>query len=277
MRTIALVSEKGGVAKTVTTLNVAACLARSGCRVLVIDADPQHNASLVLLRGESARRPTLLEVLMGQADARDAVVSTATTGVALLPADATLAEANVALVGELGRERRLRTAIESLDGDYDAVLVDTPPTRSLLTVNALNAVRDAVIPVAPGLFSLSGLALLWGVVEEVRRHLDNKSLRVAGLILTMVERNNVSRDLEEQLRDAYGPLVYRETIPRSVKVEEAVSRYESVITYAPRSAAAKAYIGLTGEIIGDVQREQGAADGARDRGDEPAEADGRAA
>ena len=115
MRTIALVSEKGGVAKTVTALNVAACLARTGRRVLVIDADPQHNASLVLLRGESARRPTLLEVLMDQDDAGDAIVKSAIEGVELLPADATLAEANIALVGGLGRERRLRSALESGD------------------------------------------------------------------------------------------------------------------------------------------------------------------
>jgi chromosome partitioning protein len=204
-------------------------------------------------------------------------VKTAIEGVGLLPADATLAEANVALVGELGRERRLRAAIEGLDDAYDAVLVDTPPTRSLLTVNALNAVRDAIIPVAPGLFSLSGLAQLWGVVEEVRRYLDNRALRVAGLVLTMVERNNVSRDLEEQLRAAYGPLVYRTAIPRSVKVEESISRFEPVIDYAPRSPAARAYIELTGEIIDDGQRQQGTADGARDGRGGPAEADGRAA
>jgi len=273
MRTIALISEKGGTAKTTTVLNLAACLGQAGRRTLVIDADPQANASLVLLQGEPARSPTIFDVLTDDAEPMAAIVRTEAKGVDLLPADATLAEANLALASELGRERRLRLALEALDGAYDVVLVDTPPTRSLLTVNALNAVGEVIIPIAPGVFGLSGLAQLWAVVEDVRRHLDNRRLRVAGLLLTMMERNNVSRDLEGQLRNAYDDLVFKTTIPRSVKLEEAHSRYEPIIGYSPRSAGARAYWSLTTEVFGDgdeheheTDRRQGSSDGPGHRG-----------
>src|SRR4051794_8456249 len=261
MRSVAFVSEKGGVGKTTSAVNVAACLARKGHKVLIVDSDPQANVSYVLLRGEKPRRPTLHEVLIGQAEADHAIVPTVLEGVALLPAEAALADANVTLAGEIGRERRLRVAMEGAGESFNFVLVDTAPTRSLLTTNTLNFVNEVLVPIAPGLFGVLGLGQLQTDVSAVRRFLDNKVLRIGGGFLTMGEKNNVARDLEEQLRQLFGGLVFGTKIPRSVKLEEAHSRHESILTYAPKSVGAAAYLALTQEIL-DHGREKERADGS---------------
>jgi chromosome partitioning protein len=258
MRSIAFVSEKGGVAKTTTTLNVAAGLAARGRRVLVVDTDPQGNASHVLLRGAPARRPTLFEVLTGDADAGAAIVATGLEGVEVLPADATLADATVVLAGEIGRERRLRAALEGVGDRYDFVLVDTAPTRSILTTNVLNYCRELIVPFTPGLFGVLGLGQLQQDVGQVRRLLENKALRIVGILLTQTDKNNVHRQLEDELRGLYGPLVFKAKIPRSIKVEEAHSRHETVLSYAPASGGATAYMALTEEILdGSGQGQEG--------------------
>lgn len=261
MRSLAFVSEKGGVGKSTSVLNVAACLAREGFKILVADTDPQANVSYVLLRGEKARRPTLHEVLVGRADAASAIVPTVLDGVDLLPADASLADVNVILAGAVGREKRLLMAMEGAGGAYDFVLVDTAPTRSLLTANVLNYVGEVLVPIAPGLFGVLGLGQLQADVGQVRQFLDNKALRIGGIFLTMVEKNNVARDLEDQLRQLFGGLVFRTKIPRSVKLEEAHSRYESILTYAPKNPGASAYSALTEEILHG--REEDRIDGPR--------------
>jgi chromosome partitioning protein len=250
MRSIALVSEKGGVGKSTTVLNAAACMAARRLRVLVVDTDPQANCSYVLLGGEKTRRPALLEVLVAEAEAGAAIIpSPCFGGVDLLPADPTLADATVMLANEVGRERRLRVALEGVGDAYDVVLVDTAPTRSLITTNVLNFVGEILVPIAPGLFGLLGLGQLQADVAQVRRFLDNKALRIGGIVLTMVEKNNVARDLEGQLRQLFGGLVFRTSIPRSVKLEEAHSRHQSILDYAPKSVGATAYKALTEEIL----------------------------
>src|SRR5262245_10707495 len=249
MRSLAFVSEKGGVGKSTSVLNVAACLAREGLRVLVVDTDPQANVSYVLLRGEKPRRPTLGDVLVDQVDAAAAIVPTVLDGVSLLPAETSLADSNVTLAGEMGRERRLRVAMDGVGDGFDYVLVDTAPTRSLLTTNVLTFVEEILVPIAPGLFGVLGLGQLQVDVAQVRRFLDNRSLRIGGIFLTMLEKNNVGRDLDGQLRDLFKDLVFRTTIPRNVKLEEAHSRHESILTYAPKSAGAAAYLALTQEIL----------------------------
>jgi chromosome partitioning protein len=262
MRSLAFVSEKGGVGKSTSVLNVAACLARKGLRVLVLDTDPQANVSYVLLRGEKPRRPTLHEVLVGQAEAASAIVPTVLEGVGLIPADASLADANVILAGAVGREKRLLMAMEGAGDAHDFVLVDTAPTRSLLTANVLNFAEEVLVPIAPGLFGVLGLGQLQADVGQVRQFLDNKALRIGGIFLTMVEKTNVAGDLEDQLRQLFGGLVFRAKIPRSVKLEEAHSRHESILTYAPKSAGAAAYLALTEEVL-DHGREEDRADGPR--------------
>lgn len=256
MRSIGFISEKGGVGKSTSVLNVAACLAKKGRRALVVDTDPQGNSSYVLLRGEKPRRPALFEVLTDQAGADEAIVPTGLGGVDLLPTDHSLADATVVLATEVGRERRLRVALEGVDERYDFVLVDTAPTRSILTTNVLNCVREVLVPFSPGLFGVLGLGQLQEDVARVRRFLDNRALRIGGVFLTMAERNNVHRDLEEQLRGLFGGLVFETKIPRSIKLEEAHARHESILTYAPKSPGAAAYKALTEEILDHAQRQE---------------------
>ena len=246
MRVIAWCSEKGGTGKSTSAINTAAALAKAGNRVLVVDLDPQGNTSLVFLRGEAAAPPTVGAVLVGEADAGEAVRPTATPGLDLLPADASLADANAELVNLIGREARLRAALAGVR--YDFVVIDTPPTRSLLTVNALVAAGEVLIPVEPSLFALAGLGQLQQAVDDVRRYLGNAPLRIAGVLLTRTRNDNLSRDVEAKLREAFGALVFRSTVPVSVKVEEAHGRFVSVIDYAPRSPGAKAYLDVAEEI-----------------------------
>jgi chromosome partitioning protein len=260
-RRIAWLSEKGGVGKTTSAINTAVGLAKLGHRTLIVDADPQGNTSLVLLGGNPVEGPTLHQVLVDQVDAIEAIRPTATPGLDVIPADASLADANLELAGELGRERRLRVAMEEVEGTYDVVVVDTSPARSLLTVNVMCYVREILVPVDPGLFSLSGLGQLQTAVAEVRRFLDNRLLRIAGIVLTRTVRNNVAREVEARIRDQFGPLVFDATIPNATAVEEAHSRFQSVLDYSPRSTGAKAYAALVKEILDHAQRTQ---DGARD-------------
>jgi len=249
MRSIAFISEKGGTGKTTSVLNVAGELARLGQRVLVVDADPQGNASLVLLNGEKPESPTLSHVLGGLSGVREAIRPTRFERLSLLAGGALLADVALQLAGELGRERRLRLALQEISDQFDFILADSPPTRSILTINVLNACGEVVVPVDPGLFSLAGLGQLQAVMDDVRRYLDNSSLRLLGIVLTRMVRNNVAAGVEQQLRAMYPEAVFSSVIPNNVRAEEAHSRGEPVTTYAPKSPAATAYIKLVKEIL----------------------------
>jgi chromosome partitioning protein len=257
MRSIAFVSEKGGVGKSTSVLNVAACLAQQGKEVLVIDTDPQANASRVLLGGRKPDRPTLGAVLVGQAEPGEAIVPTVIEGVSLLPSEPSLANANNTLAGEVGRERRLRVAMERAGVRFDFALLDTAPTRSLLTTNVLTFAEELLVPIAPGYFGLVGLAQLQSDVDDVRSFLDHRRLRIAGIFLTMVERNKVAKDVEDELRRIFGGLLFNTRIPRNIKLEEAHSRHESILTYAPKSVGAASYLALTEEVLDHGRAEEG--------------------
>lgn len=248
MRSIAFMSIKGGSAKTTTALNVGAALAKSGASVLIVDADPQGNASHVLLGGEPARLPTLAEVLLGDSPAEAAIVPGVWEGVSLIPSGATLADATAELTNEVGRERRLRIAMEGAGGRFDYVLIDTAPTRSVISTNVLNYARDIVVPITPGLFGMLGLGQLVSDVQTVGRYLENTAVRIAGIVLTQVEKNNLHTDCERQLREAFGPLVMETKIPASIKVGEAHARFLSALDYSPKSPASAAYRKLAEEI-----------------------------
>jgi chromosome partitioning protein len=258
MRTIAVIAQKGGQLKTTSVVNMAACLAGQGRGVLVIDSDVQANATYVLLRGAAPRRPTLSEVLTGDATADEAIVPTAFPGVDLIPAEPALADVNVSLAAEVGRERRLRSAMAGLTKPYDVCLIDTGPTRSLLTTNVLNFAGEVVVPLGPGLFGFLGLGQLQTDMGLVRRFLENKALTLAGVFLVLTEKNNVCKEFEHQIREAFGDLVYQATIPRSVKFEEANARMQSIFEHAPKSPGALAYKALTMEVVnrGDQRQEE---------------------
>jgi chromosome partitioning protein len=261
MRSIAVVNLKGGSGKTTTALCLAIGMARRGRRTLLIDADPQANATMTMLDGAPAEPPTLGNVLMEQAGAAEAIRPTRVAGLEILPADARLADAALLLADQMGREHRLRAALEELEGRHDVLVIDCPPQMSLVVVNVLAAVAELVVPVDAGIYSVAGLAQLQQAVEDVRRYLGNVRLHLAGLVLTRAHHNRATRDIEAQLRAAYGPLVCRSVIPHSVKVEEAHARHRTIPEFAPASGPAKAYDDLVSEVIdrGDHARDTGPA------------------
>jgi len=249
MRRIALVCEKGGTGKSTTATALSAGLAGRGHQTLLVDADPQANASWTMLGGQGADPPTLAAVLMRQSSIDDAIRSTATPGLDLLPADASLGGVNVALAQELGRDTRLRSALAPIEGRYDYVVIDTGPTFTTILANVLVYAAEVIVPLDPGIYAMLGLVQLQETIAEVREAYGNQALRLAGLVLTKVTRNNVSRDVEAELRSRFGDLVFDAVVPLSSKIEEAHSRGMTVMDYAPKSAGALAYAQLVEEII----------------------------
>ena len=256
MRTIACLNWKGGSGKSTTALALAVGLAQrlpKKQRVLLVDNDPQANSTMVMLDGQTPEEPTLADVLLGQADAIDAIRTTRVNGLDILPADGRLADCTVLLADELGRERRLRVALRSVEDAYGVCVVDSPPQLSLLTVNVLQAVTEVLVPIDPGMFAIAGLGRLQETVDRVRHHLEHPELSIVGLLVTRATKNKVTADLERQLRDAYGKLVYRAVIPASVKVEEAHASYRSILEWAPQSPVGKAYGELVTEVLDGQQ------------------------
>ena len=257
MRTIAVVSMKGGVGKTTLALSMAVNMARTlpkrKGRVLVVDSDPQGNASMTLLSGDPPRGPTLSQVLLAEVEAREAIQASKRPGIDLLPADSSLADCTLLLADQMGREQRLRAALVDVANDYDVCIIDAPPTMSLLNVNVLTAASEVVVPVDPGIYTAVGLGKLQETVEQVRRHLCHPDLAIVALAIVRVARHKAHADFERQLRELYGPLVCKATIPDSILVSVACSHHLTVGEYAPTSPAAKALEQLVKELMSHVQ------------------------
>jgi chromosome partitioning protein len=249
VRTIAVVNLKGGSGKTTTALSLALGFAGRKQRVLLIDADASSNASMTMLDGATVEEPTLGHVLLDQAGAIEAIRPSRVKRIDILPADAKLADAALLLAEQLGRERRLRSALCAVEGNYDLVIVDAAPQLNLVTINVLNTVGELIVPVDAGLYSIVGLGRLEETIDQVQRFLDNRELRIAGLVLTRTHHNKATKDLERQLREVYGELVYQTTIPHSVRVEEAHARHRTVLEFAPKSPPALAYDRLLMEVL----------------------------
>jgi chromosome partitioning protein len=254
VRSIGVVNLKGGSGKTTTALSLAVGAAMRGLRVLLIDGDPQANASMTMLDGRPAEDPTLGHVLLDQARAADSIRPTRVEGVDVMPADGKLADAALLLGDQLGRERRLRAAMLAVEDDYDLVMIDAAPQLNLVTINILNYVGELIVPVDAGLYSVAGLGRLQETVEQVRKYLDNRRLRIAGLVMTRTHSNRATKDIEGQLREAFGPLVHESIIPHSVRVEEAHARHRTILEFAPRSTPALAYDRLITEVLGHGER-----------------------
>jgi chromosome partitioning protein len=243
----AIANQKGGVGKTTTALNVSACIAEAGYSTLLVDVDPQANAT-VGLGVARTQSPGLYEVLTGEATAEEALTDSSVPGLKLLPAGAGLAGANVELPRIEGFEQRLRERLDPLRERFDYILLDCPPSLGPLTVCALVAADRVIVPVQTEYFALEGLAGLLETLALVRRNL-NPRLTVAGMLLTMHDsRTRLGRDVEREVREHFPELVFSTVIPRNVRVGEAPSYGLPVTHHDPHSAGAEAYFELAKEV-----------------------------
>lgn len=248
-RVIAVVNQKGGVGKTTTAVNVASWLVRRGKFVLLIDMDPQANATSGFGVQHADVHQSVYEVLVGQANMRDVIVDTMVEGLRLVPAKQDLAGATVELVPIEHREFRLQQAVAEVASQYDYVFIDCPPSLGLLTINSLVAAKEVLIPVQCEYYALEGLGQLLSTVELVRQHL-HPELQVLGAVLTMYDRrNNLSDEVLQQIHQYFPNKVFRSVIPRNVKLAEAPSHGQPISEYDPRSKGGRAYETLAQEII----------------------------
>lgn len=246
---IAVTNQKGGVGKTTTSVNFAASLSETGRRVLLVDLDAQGNATMGSGCNKHEMVRTGYDVLLGHAHIREVIVYAPEAGYDLLPGNSDLTAAEVELMDKGDRERRLRSALAYVQHEYDLILIDCPPSLSMLTVNALAAAHGVLIPIQCEYYALEGLSALLETVERVRSGI-NPELDIEGLLRTMYDaRNNLSNDVSAQLQEHFGDKVYRTIIPRNVRLAEAPSHGLPVLRYDKASRGATAYLALAGEFL----------------------------
>lgn len=256
---IAIANQKGGVGKTTTAINLATALAATGWRVLLIDLDPQGNASTGLGVGQSERSRSSYELLTGACTIEEAVIPTRIPRLDLIAATVDLSGAEIELVGLDHRTHRLERALDSMPGRWDVCLIDCPPSLGLLTVNALVAARSVLVPLQTEFFALEGLSQLLQTVDRVRAGF-NSDLSILGVALTMFDRrNNLSTQVAEDVRACLGKVVFDTVIPRNVRLSEAPSHGVPALIYDHRCPGSEAYMALARELIGRLPKPAAAA------------------
>lgn len=256
VRTIAIINQKGGSGKTTTTVNLGACLAVLGRVVLLIDLDPQANATIHLGIKPHDVQHSLYDVMMEDMALRDIIRPTEVDNMFVAPANINLSGAEIELASVVGREMVLKAAVERManSGEYaiefDFILIDCPPSLGLLTVNALTAVKEVIIPVQTEFFALEGMGKLFNTVEIVRKRL-NKDLRISGIVPTMFDaRTNLAREVMDRIENYFGDKVYKSSVRKNVKLAEASSHGKPVALYDPKSSGTEDYSALAKEVEG---------------------------
>jgi chromosome partitioning protein len=252
-RVFAIANQKGGVGKTTTAINLAASLAANDLRILLVDSDPQGNATTGLGVTKDPDRPSIYHVLLGDAPVADAIVATDFDGLSLIAADKNLVGANLELVGGENREFRLRDRIATIRDNYDFILIDCPPALDLLTLNALLASDAVLVPIQCEFFALEGISELMDTIDRIRESFQHP-IQIAGILLTMFDdRTNLTRQVAHDLKEFFQDQVFKTIIPRSVRLAEAPSFGKPILTYDPRSKGAESYIKLAKEILDHEQ------------------------
>ena len=248
-RVYVVANQKGGVGKTTTAINLGAYLAAASARVLLIDIDPQANATSGLGVDKGGVPESIYEALIGKCDLTAAIRQTSRQGLWLVPSALRLAGAEIELVGLLAREQRLQRILRPIASDYDYVLIDCPPSLGLLTVNALTSAAGIVIPIQCEYLAMEALGQLLGAIDLIRESL-NPQLQILGIVMTMFDsRTNLSQQVVDEVRNHFPDLVFHTIVPRNVRLSEAPSYGLSILDYAPASRGAIAYRGLAQEVI----------------------------
>lgn len=247
MAIISVINQKGGVAKTTTAINVASAWGQTGQRVLLIDLDPQSSATKAIF-GDLEFDISIYDVLMGKKTAEDAVQYSSKFGIDVIPAEILLSGIDIQLAAQIGREQILRKKLQAIEHRYDAILIDCSPSLGLLTINALLASSDVIIPICPEYFSMKGIELILETLRNIRSGLGHE-INVRGIVITRYKNRRIVKDVIQMVADRYGIRVFTNYIPDSIAVEEAHHHHLPIFSYAPKSTASRAYGGLSKEIL----------------------------